>query len=226
MTSPRVDAVVKAIAAIEDIEFEAYQGGWQNEIGTALVDAVFSIRALYKASDPAKGIGGRVRTFREKNPETRNDLAALAALGEEAIREVMGNTVTGRRPKSVCVVEAAQVLVNMEPPVSSADDALAAGKDKVTQAYTSVKGLGPVTAEYFQMHLGVPGVKADRMIIRFVDRALLAEDLEETSGPSEARDLVIKAHEIDPRGAVSLMAFEHAIWRVESAGTLTKGDDE
>lgn len=226
MTSPPIDAVVKAIAAIEDIEFEAYQGGWKNEIGTALVDAVFSMRAKYNASDPAKGVSGRVRTFRETYPETQNDLSALAKLDEKLIRKIMGDTVTGRRPKSVCVVEAAQTLMNLEPPVMTADDALVAGEAMVAPAYTSVKGLGPVTAEYFLMHLGVPGVKADRMIIRFVDRALLAKGLEETSRPSEARDLVIKAYEIDPRGAASLNAFEHAIWRVESAGTLTKGGDE
>lgn len=226
MTSSRVDAAVKAIAAIEDIEFEAYQGGWRNEIGTALVDAVFSIRAKYNASDPAKGVSGRVRKFREEYPETRNDLSALARLGEEPIREVMGNTVTGRRPKSVCVVEAAQKLMSVVPPIATADDALVAGPETVTRAYTSVQGLGPVTAEYFQMHLGVPGVKADRMITRFVDRALLAEGLEETSSPSEAKDLVIEAHKIDARKATSLNAFEHAIWRVESAGTLTKGGDE
>lgn len=226
MTSSRVDAVVKAIAEIEDIEFDAYQGGWQNEIGTALVDAVFSMRAKYNASDPAKGVSGRVRKFREEYPETRNDLSALARLGEEPVREIMGNTVTGRRPKSVCVVEAAEALMSVLPPIITADDALATGEETVTQAYTSVKGLGPVTAEYFQMHLGVPGVKADRMIIRFVDRALLAEELGEISSPSEARDLVIKAYEIDPRGAVSLNAFEHAIWRVESASTLTAGGDE
>lgn len=226
MTSSRVDALVKAIAEIEDIEFEAYQGGWQNEIGTALVDAVFSMRAKYNASDPAKGVSGRVRKFREEYPETRNDLSALAKLGEEPIREIMGNTVTGRRPKSVCVVEAAETLMNLEPPVITADNALTAGEETVTTAYTSVKGLGSVTAEYFQMHLGVPGVKADRMIIRFVDRALLRDGLEEASSPSEARDLVIKAYELDPRGAANLNAFEHAIWRVESAGVLTKGGDE
>lgn len=66
----------------------------------------------------------------------------------------MGNAVTGRRPKSVYVVEAAETLTNLAPPVVTADDALAAGVETVAQAYTSVKGLGPITAEYFQMHWG------------------------------------------------------------------------
>lgn len=50
------------------------------------------------------------------------------------------------------------------------------------------------------------------------------EGLEPTSSPSEAGELVTAAFEIDPRGATSLNAFEHAIWRVESARTL--GEDE
>lgn len=80
LTSSRVDAVVKAVAEIDDSEFRAYRGGRQNEIRTALVDAVYSIRAQYDASDLLKGVGGRVRTFREKYSETRNDLSALAKL--------------------------------------------------------------------------------------------------------------------------------------------------
>lgn len=226
MASSPVDAVVKAVSEIQDVEFSAYQGGWQNEIGTALVDAVFSIRAQYLAADPAKGVSGRVRTFRERYPEARNDLSVLADVGAEAIQEVMGDTVTGGRPKAVCVVEAAQALFNLEPSVVTAEDALATGEDKVKRAYISVKGLGPITAEYFQMHLGVDGVKADRMIVRFVNRSLLTNGLDETANWREARDLVIKAYEIDPRGAESLNAFEHGLWRVESAGTLTKGEDE
>lgn len=64
------------------------------------------------------------------------------------------------------------------------------------------------------------------MIVRFVDRALRSEGPEETSSPGEAGELVIKVYEIDPRGAASLNAFEHAIWRVESARKPNKGGDE
>lgn len=224
--SPRVDAVVKAVQAIKDFAPDAYLGGWRNEIGTALVDAIFSIRAKYNATDPAKGVSGRVRTFRDTYPETQNDLSALSDLGEESIRKIMGDTRTASRPKAVCVIEAAQALGDLDPPIITADDALKAGRTKIDRAYTSVHGLGPVTAEYFQMHLGIQGVKADSRIISFVNRALLEAGLEKVSGPEEARDLVIAAYEIDPRGAKSLNAYEHAIWRFESNRGLTEGDDE
>lgn len=226
MPSPQVHAVVKATGNIPPENFTAYQGGWQGEIGTALVDAVYSIRAKYNAADPTKGVSGRVRQFRLLYPEARDDLTAIIELGEESIRDVMGNTVTGQRPKSVCVVEAAQAMSQLEPAVVTAEDALAADTAEVKQAYTSVKGLGLITAEYFLMHLGIDGVKADRMIVRFVNRALTSERLEEVKHWSEARDLIIKAYEIDSRGAVSLNAFEHAIWLFESARTLDEDESE
>jgi hypothetical protein len=40
------------------------------------------------------------------------------------------------------------------------------------RAWTSVRGLGPVTWKYFTMLLGAPGVKADTWIIRFVRAAV------------------------------------------------------
>lgn len=226
MPSPQVHAVVKATGNIPPENFTVYQGGWQGEIGTALVDAVFSIRAKYNAADPTKGVSGRVRQFRELYPEARNNLSALAELGEEAIRDVMGNTVTGRRLKSVCVVEAAEALTKLDPAVITAQDALATENEKVKRAYSSVKGLGLVTAEYFLMHLGVDGVKADRMIIRFVNRALTGEGLPKITHWSEARDVIIKAFDVDPRGAENLNAFEHGIWREESDGALNEDADD
>ena len=85
------------------------------------------------------------------------------------------------------------------------------------KAYTSVLGLGPVTFEYFLMLLGVPGVKADRMILRFVSRAV-GEPLDEP----EVLQLVKDAHtELLAREIVdcSLIEFEHAIWRFERQQT-------
>lgn len=225
MSSPQIRAVVNATGNIPPANFTAYRGGWQNEIGTALVDAVYSIRARYNAADPTKGVSGRVRQFRELYPAERYDLSAIVELGEEAIRAVMGNTETGQRPKSVCVVEAAKALTELEPAVITAEDALAVDHEKVIRAYTSVKGLGLVTAEYFLMHLGVNGVKADRMIVRFVNRALATEGLPETTHWSEARDIIIKAFDVDSRGAENLNAFEHGIW-IDESGSTFKGDGD
>lgn len=224
MPNPQLDAVVTALANIEDSEFTVYTRGWEGEISTALLDAVFSIRAKYEASDPAKGVIGRVRTLRDEHPEVRADLRALVAVGEERIREVMGSTVTGGRRKSECVIDAAEALLSLDPPIATAADALEAGPVVVTNAYTSVKGLGEVTAEYFQMLLGVEGVKADRMIIRYVNDALGQAGLDPVNERT-ARQLVMDAYEVDARGAASLTAFDHAIWLAKGNALVAEGDE-
>ncbi len=81
-------------------------------------------------------------------------------------------------------------------------------------AYTNVMGLDPVTFEYFSMLLGIPGVKADTMIIRYVNTALRAAGQETVTG-SVARILIIEAF-ITLRKGETLTHFEHALWRFQS----------
>ncbi|GLI29531.1 MULTISPECIES: hypothetical protein [Brachybacterium] len=223
MSDEKVQALVAEVAKLDDAEFTAYSGGWKGNIGTALVDAVFSIRARYQAEDPAKGVIGRLRAFNEKHPEAMNDLSALASLGEQELIDIMGRGVTGKQTKAACVVEAAEALRALEPAIVTAADLLAADPYAVKKAYTGVDGLGWVTCEYFQMLLGKPGVKADRMIVRFVNAALARAGFDEV-GPSEAHGLVAQAFEINDRGAASLTHYEHAIWRAK--GELAVEDDE
>lgn len=209
-----VAAVRRAVAKIDNAEFSAYRGGWPNQIGAALVDAVFSMRATYDSRTPGVGVLGRVRAFRDAFPEATDDLRVLAALDEADLRRVMGNAKTAQRYKSVCVIEAAGALTRLHPPVLTSADVAARDveeAEEIDRAYTSVRGLGRVTAEYFRMLLGVPGVKADVMVIRFVNAALAAKGIARVGGP-DARELIVQTHGEDPRG-VGLTAYEHAIWR-------------
>lgn len=63
-----VDAVRQAVAVIDATEFAAYGGGWPGEIGTALVDAVFSIRATYQSQNPKAGVLHRVQMLKSTHP--------------------------------------------------------------------------------------------------------------------------------------------------------------
>ncbi len=63
------------------------------------------------------------------------------------------------------------------------------------------------------MLLGVPGVKADRMIVRFVNAALAAARLDAVDART-ARELVVQAYAFEPRGE-TLTHYEHAIWRAK-----------
>lgn len=209
-----VEAVVRAVAHLDSAEFSAYPGGWPKEIGTALVDAVFSIRARY-----ASAVLPRLQVLRQEHPEIRNDLRALSALDEQELLRVMGRTRTARRHKAACVLDAARALAALEPSVVTAEDARATQTERITRAYTSVHGLGWVTAEYFVMLLGAEGVKADRMVRRFVDAALIDAGQPPLRDPRDVHDLVVAAHAVDGRG-VGLTAYEHAIWRTK--GTLAQ----
>ncbi|MDZ7674555.1 MAG: hypothetical protein U5K30_05755 [Acidimicrobiales bacterium] len=73
----------------------------------------------------------------------------------------------------------------------------------------SVAGIGKVTADYFLMLQGHPGVKADVMVQRFIERATGRRH-----ATDEAVDLVTDvAHSLGQR----VIALEHAMWAFESA---------
>lgn len=213
--SREVAALVREVAKIEPSEFAQYGGGWPDQIGLALLDAVFSIRAKYNAKTEGHGVLGRVVAFRETHSDAVDDLERLAALGGDEIARIMGESVTSSRRKADCVVEAATALLALEPTVRTARDARATDPKAVQAAYVGVHGLGWVTAKYFLMLLGAQDVKADSMIQRFVNSALREEGLE-TVDAAGAYELVIAAHGADDHG-VGLTEFEHAIWRRKGA---------
>lgn len=208
----RVFALQNAVGYISEDYFTDYGGGWPDEIATALIDAVFSIRARYRASDPAAGVIGRVRTFRAEEESVVDDLAELRDLGSDRIRELMGATVTARRQKAEVVIDAAEAFTQRG--IVHATDFLAADRLEMKRVYTGVHGLGWVTFEYFTMLLGIPGVKADTMITRYVNLVLGEANLGRVSNQN-ARELVINAHDTLKRGE-TLTHFEHAIWKFQS----------
>lgn len=211
-TDTKLDAIVEAVRAVPVENFSAYGGGWPEEISTALLDAVFSMRAVYRSDRPGVGVYGRLTTFRQKHGEAKDDLALLHAIGEVEIERIMGSTVSAQRRKSVIAIEAARRFV--EADVRTANDFRSRSITDMKKIYTSVRGLGWVTFEYFAMHLGVSGVKADTMIVRFVNRALNFEGFEPVKA-RDARALVVSAHEETGLGE-SLMHFDHALWLSES----------
>lgn len=207
-----VQAVIEAARTVPAHYFEVYGGGWPDQISVALLDAVFSIRAVYRSDRPGVGVSGRLQAFRAEHAEARDDLAVLHRIGQREIERLMGRTVSAQRRKSAIVVDAAGRFVASG--VRTSEDFLACRMSDMKEIYTGVRGLGPVTFEYLTMHLGVPGVKADRMILRFVHRALQTAGLHAVQ-PAQARCLVIAAHEQTGLGD-TLMHFDHGLWRWES----------
>ncbi len=211
-----MDALLDAIAELDDEFFQAYRGGWPGEISVALVDAVYSIQATYDSEHPERGVLNRVKDLKARHSEVANDLAALIDLGEERLRGIMGNGKTSQRYKSECVIEAAHNFMALDPSVRSSAEFTTERLDELQGAYVQVHGLGRVTFDYFVMNLGVPGIKADTLLTRFVARH--AYDDETRKMPTnEVVSLVNAAWQANPRGAESLSHFEHALWLAESS---------
>jgi hypothetical protein len=197
-----VDRIVNEVRRVLPGELAEWPGGWPDDIEAALIDAVLSIRARYGQAH--NGVRGAVNKYRQLRSVPRaDDLSALAAYAPEQLAQMINNrqVLSGGSSKAAAIVEAAGNLVTTG--VRHAAD-LGSPTLEHKRAYTQVRGLGPVTWEYFLMLLGTPGVKADTWIVRFI-RDTLQRDL----SPAEARELLIEAANALN---TNLSALDHAIW--------------
>lgn len=196
-----VSKIVEAIRTLLPAEWAEWPGGWPGQVEAALLDAVLSIRARY--GQPHNGVRGAVGRWKTVTGRDRlDDLAVLASWASSELVEVIGHqTVPGGNLKARAIIGAASRLgdVGVQHAVDI-DPAVEAQR----RAYLGVRGLGPVTWEYFLMLLGRPGVKADTWITRFVDEAAGKQ-----CSPAEARSLVMAAaRELE----VNPTILDHAIW--------------
>ena len=107
--------------------------------------------------------------------------------------------------KAAAVREAADEL--RKEGINAAEDVAVSTVEDAKAAVRSVSGIGYATANYFLMLLGVPGVKPDRMIHRF---------LEEATGHAFTNanaDQVLRA--VAAHYEVQAHELDHAIWRYE-----------
>lgn len=192
-----------------------YPGGWPGEIEVALLDAIFSANARYgRPRAPGRGPTGVFKVIEnwrtERGTEPLDDLSAMIevadSIGPEHMPDLLGNrqfVPGGRLRKGVAIYEAAKGLrdVGVEHAADLADSAT---QTNAAAAYSAVPGLGWVTFDYFLSLLEHPNVKADRMIVRFVEGAL-ARAVNEKA----ARRLVLAAA---GRMAVDPRTLDHAIW--------------
>ncbi len=199
-----VDLVVTHVGRTIPTPWPEWRGGWPGEIEAALIDAVLSIRARY-GSD-GTGVRAAIRRWRDANPDRPrlDDLGELARMDHDRLALLLDNrqVLSGGLPKPDAIKAAVEALTGVGVrhahdvgPLVSAQQA----------AHTGVRGLGPVSWEYFLMLLGHPGVKADTWIRRFV-----ADAIGRGSEASEAGSLVKAAAAalgVDPT------ALDHAIWR-------------
>lgn len=217
------DRVLELIGPKE--KWHEWPGGWGDRADLALLDAIYSTRQKYKTT-----VLPRLLIWKERYPSSEYcDLEYLSKLGESEIREVFGANVlpgviipgvrTGRR-KSEGVKEVARRLCSPEFGLKSAKQIKDAVHREdfcsVSQLLQMTKGVGPATASYFLMLLGVDGVKVDTLLRSWVCTQLGNPMLSD----EEITELVSRvAIEKFDRKATEL---DYAIWRHESAKRLRR----
>jgi len=196
-----------------------WPGGWPGDIEAALVDAVFSARAVYRSKN-GKGIYANVAAWRAGRDRTDWSLDELIAeidgMGVDAWAGHFGNrqhsptrppSAPGGPSKAATVREAAGAL--REQGINTATDIGLGNTETAQRVLAAVPGIGRGTANYFLMLLGAPGARPDRMVHRF-----LREAAGHAFSDAQAESAVIAAAE---RLSVQPHVLAHAIWRYESS---------
>ena len=208
--NPLIDAFERDVRTIQADQFEVYQNGWEEQLGMALVDAVYSKQMLYKTKR-GKGLLPRLRAFKEKYPHAGVDLRELLNLSEADLQDILSHGVTNGRTKASAVLEAARSLVQLGVYTHEQYDH---HNQAQRNAYLHVHGLGTVTHNYFGMLLGYPDTKPDTWIIRAVQRVADAESLDVSVDSKLARTVVTQVHQRTNLGK-TVTHMDHAIWLTE-----------
>jgi hypothetical protein len=195
-----------------------WPGGWPGDIEAALVDAVFSARAVYR-SKRNRGVYARVVAWRDSRRRVTFSLEALLAeiddagipnwardFGNEQWSPRRPATAPGGRLKAATVRQAASALLAEN--ISVDRDITLENVGAVKRTLRTVPGVGYATVNYFLMLLGAPGVKPDTMVRRFLNDAAGHEfsvAQADRTVTYAADQLNVQPHELD-----------HAIWCRES----------
>jgi hypothetical protein len=212
---------------LEHIKVLGDPAGWPaattyGSLALAVLDSLWSIGVRYTG---VRNVIARYRTFRlrdggDADQDTPEDLAAVidAAGGPETFAvEVVANrqrtSSRGGALKAEAVRLAVDVLIDAGIRVPS--DVASATPDQlidVRDRWTAIRGQGSgLSWDYFLMLTGRQGVKADRMIRRFVADALICDEQE--ISPADAHQLVTEAAALL---GLSVSQLDFAIWLHQS----------
>lgn len=208
--------------------------GYQDGLALCIIDSIQSTGSHYNS---VRNVVGRYRRHRGDAAATIDGTAELLATfdecgGVEGWAREIGNqkpasTRKGAALKASVIQQIARNLYG--DGVRTADDlrvrgALESGNEArrlaTQELWTRVEAQSSgITWNYALMLAGVPGVKADRMVTRFVSRALGGVEL----SPESAASLVREAAKLMGVPATDL---DHAIWRKESGRTVSLDPDD
>lgn len=211
------------VAACEQFRGSEAPKGYRDGLALCMIDGVQSTGVTYGSVGK---VLDRYRAYRrEQGGEPAADGTAellgtfyecggpdgwAARIGTRNRTSTRGGILKSEAIRDVATVLAAEGIDTTTALRAAADDD-EARLEQVRNAWCAVKGQrSGITWRYVLMLAGVPGVKPDRMICRFVADAL---DVPRRSVGSEfaAEIVTAAAAELD----VSVTALDHAIWRFQ-----------
>ena len=227
IAEPRSEAAGEPIEMLlEHIKVLGDPAGWAvattySSLALAVIDSLWSIGVRYTG---VRNVIARYRAFRlrdgvDADQDTPADLAAVidGAGGPDAFAEIVANrqrtSSRGGILKAEAVRFAADVLIDAG--ISVPADVASATPEQLTDVrdrWTAIRGQGSgLSWEYFLMLTGRQGVKADRMVRRFVADALNCDEQEISQ---------VDAHQLVTEAAgllgLSVSQLDFAIWLYQS----------
>ncbi|MBN7371096.1 hypothetical protein [Mycobacteroides abscessus] len=210
------------VAACEQFRGSEAPKGYRDGLALCVIDSVQSTGVTYSS---VGNVLDRYRVYRrEQGGDPATDGAAellvtfdecggpdgwAARIGTRNRTSTRGGILKSEAIRDVATVLAAEGIDTVPVLRQAATDE--ARLEQVRKAWCAVKGQrSGITWRYVLMLAGVPGVKPDRMICRFVADAL--EVPRRSVGTAFAAEIVTAAA---PELDMSATALDHAIWRFQ-----------
>lgn len=211
---------------LEHIKVLGDPAGWPMattypSLALAVIDSLWSIGVRYTG---VRNVVARYRAFRARagvdaDQDAPADLASVidGAGGPDAFAEIVANRQRTSSKNGILKAEAVRLAVDVlvDAGIRVPADVAAASPEQLTDIrlkWTGIRGQGSgLSWQYFLMLSGQQGVKADRMIRRFVAEALGCD--EHDISQDDAHELVTEAARLL---GLSVSQLDFAIWLHQS----------
>lgn len=228
-----IDRLLTACDVLGNPQYWFRPEGYHDGLALCIIDSIQSTGAHYAS---VRNVVGRYRTHRGRAAATDGTTELLGSFeyfsGVEGWAREIGNQkpASTRKGASLKAAVIQQVARNLyDDGVRTTDDLRARGalepgnetrRLATKKLWTIVEAQSSgITWNYALMLAGLPGVKADRMVSRFVSRALDGVEL-----PPEAAASLVR--EAARRMNVPATDLDHAIWREESGRPVSVDPDD
>ena len=217
MNSHDTDRILSELKVLGDPSSWKLPDGYHQSVGLSILDSIWSMGVNYHKH--VVPVICRYRTFRigegaDPEKDSADDLVSVfGRVGgvEEFIGKIARNRQRTSTSKKNSILKAHAVLLTAQGIqqlglVTPVD--VVRSQDDVENFWLKIKGQSSgISFGYFMMLLGQEGIKPDRMIIRFLEKAFARK-----VSSDEAREMLAEvAHKL----SLSQIQLDHAIWNYQ-----------